>query len=150
MASMVKVKVKELVPPALDWVLAKVEGKTTTILPPTYGLGYRVTAVTKQNPLARYWPSTDLVQGSELIDKFGVATRKHHRSGHWYAMLSSHLGDDMRPVWSEHRYVDGGFRVTARFDDPSRLVAAMRAIAGWKYGETVEVPSDLLEAAPCK
>lgn len=149
MARMIKVKVKDLLPPALDWAVAKAEGKTTTLLAPTYGLPWRVGVVTKQNPLARYWPSTDPLQGSELIDRFGVATRCHSGSGHWYAMLSVHLGDGTQPKWGEHRFTANA-RITCRFDHPSRLVAAMRAIAALKYGEYVEVPSDLLEAQPCK
>ena len=132
--SFVEVHTSNLIGPALDWAVAKCEGFIEDGNTPCEH-GYEQFAF-----------STDWTQGGPIIDREGIATRKHS-GGTWYAMTSLDLGDGERAQWCEFSWrgvPSKGKARKARFSGPTRLVAAMRCYVAFKLGDTVQIPKELL------
>jgi hypothetical protein len=96
--------------------------------------------------------STDWAFGGPIIDREGIAVRKHSASGTWYAMALADLGDVERPQWCEFtprgadRYGKLSYEVRMRrqrFHGATALEAALRCHVATKLGESVQVPTDL-------
>ena len=81
------------------------------------GDGDPVCVLGEQSSRALYSPSTDQVQGGELIDMKGVST------------ICLSFGE-----WSASTFEMGD---EDNFKGPTRLVAATRALVGGTFGETV-------------
>lgn len=155
------INTQDLTGPALDWAVAKCEGLPLQLDP----MGFRKDAPTSSQ--AGWWvwrdknpgivgdgysPSTDPAQGHPIIDREGIAARKHS-SGTWYAMAQADVGDNQSPSWNEFtwrnalRYRDyphEEYKRRQRFAGPTMLIAAMRCYVASKLGPTVDVPQELL------
>jgi hypothetical protein len=143
MNEMKAVKTAELLDAALNWAVAKCEGEKYEPTVTYSGIGMEF-------PATRY--STDPDQAFPIIEREGIATRKHS-GGKWYAMKSADLGDGTIARWDEmtvrggERYGPQSYAVRKRrqrFVGSTLLVAAMRCYVASKLGEEVEVPADLL------
>ena len=128
------IKTSELIGAALDWAVAKYEGHT----------GLWIEDDLHGNHISRpYTPSTDWAQGGPIIEREGIALRRHS-SGTWYVTL--HLGDGKNPTWARYNYLTtplGQEPALLLFDGPTPLIAAMRCYVASKLGDTVEVPDEL-------
>ena len=125
-----KIKTSELAGAALDWAVAKCNGKT---------LHYFVDDPLKKDPwllvngdvdqpLHSYTPSTDWAQGGPIIERAGVAIDCIQSDGEiagWIAQL---------PMFREAKYEE---------PSPTPLVAAMRCYVASKLGDEVEIPEEL-------
>lgn len=122
-------KTKELIGPALDWAVAKIEvgvdvrdGKPCYYLHPNNPkLVCRVTYNHDSNPkgydLCRY--STDWSQGGPIIDREKIGFT-YSDKGYWIADT-----------------------VEAIQKGPTPLIAAMRCYVASKFGDEVEIPEEL-------
>lgn len=100
-------------------------------------------------------PARNPEQAEKLIDIFLIGTRK--QGGVWYAMASNDMGGGTSVSWSKltcigaKRYGPLSYEVhkrQQRFDDPSRLVACLRAAVAYnayRTGVPVTVPEVLIE-----
>jgi hypothetical protein len=113
---MKSIKASELTGAALDWAVAKCEGRPEQYLK---GFVYEVDHRNKRVPLY----STDWAQGGPIIEREGIATRENGDSDDWYACKR----------WDNH----GKFGATP-------LIASMRCYVASKMGDTIEVPEELL------
>jgi hypothetical protein len=105
---------------ALDWVVAKCEGKT-------------------ENPLndshyGTYAPSTNWAQGGPIVDRgiTQVIKMSHNELGTWYEVCWGVQGDGSH----------------AKHTGNTILEAAMRCYVASKLGDKVEVPSQLVTDIP--
>ena len=114
---------KDLIGPALDWAVAKCEGREWHDNA-WKCLGER-----------HYFPSTDWSQGGPIIEREHVTCGPQTYGpgtvilGAWWAVI----GYD--PDYRQHIHEEYG---------PTPLIAAMRAYVASKLGDTVDVPEDLL------
>lgn len=116
------VKVAELIGLALDWAVAKCEGRIET-----GGYGEPV-VIYRELHLhycdvvldATYSPSTDWAQGGPLIDSAGIAVSFGPQ---WTAVHNRRLG---------HCYYG-----------PTPLIAICRCYVASKLGDTVDIPEEL-------
>ena len=122
-----KIKTSELIGPALDWAVAKCEGRREPELMNNFAVAW----YTWLN--AHY--STNWAQGGPLIEwklldiqaKFNSGSNIVPK-GQWYWQASTVNEDDVA-YW---------------FDGPTPLIAAMRCYVASKLGDEVEVPDELL------
>jgi len=131
-----KIKTDELQGSALDWAVAKCEGKGIEFDDPKDpwltldGIAYQ--------PLHSYTPSTDWAQGGPIVER--------EKIGVWWA---THYVDDDGVEYGNHWYAetgctdenaDGPYRV-ATGETP--LIATMRCYVAMKLGDEVEIPEEL-------
>lgn len=118
----VEVKTSELIGQALDWMVAKAEG---LLVNDTTGLDRGLC-----KPYC-YSPSTLWIQGGPLIDKYGICTLQYSKDCH-----------DLDPenTWTACGRGDDNY-----FEAPTALIAACRSIIAHKFGETVSIPSELMQ-----
>jgi hypothetical protein len=144
-AAMTKVAVATLIGRPLDWAVARCERMDTAITPSLSG-GWNSVA-------DGFRPSTDPAWGHPIIDREGIATRKHKKSGVWYALALDDAGDNQQMDWVEftarggQRYGAASYQVhkrQQRFEGPTSLVAAMRCHVARNLGAEIDVPSVLL------
>ena len=116
-----KIKTNELRGAALDWAVAKCEGRQEP-------------EVVNNFPVAWYtWPnthySTDWAQGGPIIEREGISIRYSEKDarGAWYAVLGPN-----RFLSPDH---EGS--------GPTPLIAAMRCYVASKLGDEVEIPEEL-------
>lgn len=115
----VEVKTSELVGPALDWaVLAALEVNGNQ--------SYWKSQMLERPQSYTFRPSTDWSQGGPLIDEYDVGLAKMEY-GDWCAAANC--------------------TEVSAFNDtgPTPLIAAMRAIVAAKLGDTVQIPSELIQ-----
>jgi hypothetical protein len=140
---LIEVKVSDLTGAALDWAVAKYEGREPR------RLGARLYYVAdaggdyREAIGASYSPSTAWSQGGPIIEREGILLRPLRKPGHasdgqWLAMFDGTNTGTMvhwvkRTDWPCH-YWQG--------DTP--LIAAMRCYVASKKGETVMVPKELM------
>lgn len=121
MTTMIEVKTADLIGPALDWVVAKVEGEQYARICNFDG---DINAIYTET--TDY--STDWAHGGPLIENLQVMLCYPTSDGDpWEASL---LGD---PDW---HYGD------------RPLIAACRAIVAAKLGDVVSVPAELVQVVP--
>jgi hypothetical protein len=123
-------KTADLTDAALDWAVAKAEGKFITRDPMGFGVrsangGYWIWDENMQIG-NHYSPSSLWSQGGPIIEREQIETTLV--AGGWFA------GREQMPVTSLHRYQGLG---------PTPLVAAMRCYVASSLGEEVEVPDEL-------
>jgi hypothetical protein len=120
-------KVSELQGAALDWAVAKCEGKGIEFDDPKDpwltldGIAYQ--------PLHSYTPTTDWAQGGPIIERDGISMRFSERDarGAWYAVLGP------------NRFLSPDFEGSG----PTPLVAAMRCYVASKLGDEIDLPEEL-------
>lgn len=154
--------VPDLEGPSLNYAVAKIEGFTITE-DEKFGFWLEHSLL---NPrcLAQYQPDRDAEIAHRIIEREGIATRRHSL-GTWYAMMSSDLGDNKSAAWSEKthknavRYGTRSYETApriVRYEGQSSLAAAMRCyvaancipeLMGSKLVYRVDIPKALLEAA---
>ena len=132
MTDLIEVNTADLTGAALDWVVAQVEAVPVAIAAPHYGTDWRVY---KPDFGGKYSPSTDWAIGGPLIAKFQVALIPEARDGM--------EGTEMSERWYADVYYDGGEQYTTEHCD-TVLIAACRAIVATKFGDSVQVPKELL------
>ena len=107
----------ELIEIALDWAVAKAEGRNVVYHDGSVNWPY----------LVGYSPSTDWSQGGPILEREGITVSKEE--GLWSAYFRDHLFEE---DCSEHWQVG-----------PTPLIAAMRCYVASKLGNSVEVPEEL-------
>ena len=143
----VTVPTHELEGAALEWAVAMCEGRAIDI-----------------GPDGRIWHSPEHGESGDeatyltwtfagpIIDREGIAMRKHGASGAWYAMALADIGDAERPQWCEftaqggQRHGKFSYQVhmrRQRFEGATALEAALRCYVASKLGESVELPAEL-------
>lgn len=132
MTDLIEVKTADLTGAALDWVVAQVEAVPVAIAAPHYGTDWRVY---KPDFGGKYSPSTDWAIGGPLIAKFQVALIPEAHGGMEGTEMSEH--------WYADVYYDGGEQYTTEHCD-TVLIAACRAIVATKFGDSVQVPKELM------
>jgi hypothetical protein len=111
-----KTKTAELTGAALDWVVAKCEGKNPSLF-----------LMAKGQSSHHY--STDWAQGGPIVEREAISLKQWH--GAWTAELEYLPDDD-----ANYRYGKGG--------GTTPLIAAMRCYVASKLGDTVDIPAELL------
>jgi hypothetical protein len=135
------IKTSELTGPALDWAVAKCEGRNVVHNPMGaqggHGFwvwedretGHQQTVYTpigpRTTPKTRnsgdvYSPSTDWAQGGPIIEREKITT------------------SDALEAWA------AGYNGTLSVFGPTLLIAAMRCYVARKLGETIDIPKELL------
>ena len=132
MTDLIEVKTADLTGAALDWVVAQVEAVPVAIAAPHYGTDWRVY---KPDFGGKYSPSTDWAVGGPLIAKFQVALIPEAHDGM--------EGTEMSERWYADVYYGGGEQYTTEHCD-TVLIAACRAIVATKFGDSVQVPKELM------
>ena len=125
-----KLKTSELTGVALDWAVAKCNGKTLHYFvdDPFKKDPWLTVDGNADQPLHSYTPSTDWAQGGPIIERAGVAIDCVQSDGEiagWIAQL---------PMFREAKYEE---------PSPTPLIAAMRCYAASKLGDEVDVPEEL-------
>jgi hypothetical protein len=127
-------KTSELIGTALDWAVAKCEGRQEPELVNNFAVAWYT------------WPnthySTDWAQGGPIIEREDISFRKYHRPdseahGKYYARLCRESGT----LVGWHKTT--GFQQTG----PTPLIAAMRCYVASKLGDDVTLPPELEQSA---
>ncbi|MCK1788934.1 phage protein NinX family protein [Pseudomonas violetae] len=134
-AAFVRVDLNDLDGPGLDWAVAQAAGIPVQFDPDQHQHQH-VTMVWQVYPhgLVPFRPSADWSDAGPLIRQFQMAlTPESHYGAE---------GTEMSDRWIADIYYDGGDHYTT---EPARdeLVAACRAIAVTKFGDTLNVPAEL-------
>ena len=116
-----KIKTRELAPPVLDWVVAKLR------YPNDIG-----NTVPFHHDGTDYGPSRKWAHGGPIIEEAGIE---------WQWLPTK---------YKDHQYGArkpslGGMNRTFCMDGPTILVAAMRCYVASRLGDEVDVPDELLE-----
>jgi hypothetical protein len=117
------VKTSELTGDALDWMVAKCKGITPIAVKKKYSKGYILYSLPASTVPLEY--SSKWSQGGPIIERERITSRVDTRGMGWVSFLD-------------------GDRVTARMSGPTPLIAAMRCYVASKFGDTVEIPDQLL------
>jgi hypothetical protein len=92
----------------------------------------------------RKWsPSTDWSQGGPLIQKYGVLLSPKESPVHFNG--GPNAGWRESGSWGSTIFRKGEHRRKAHSHMDEPLVAAMRCIVGWKFGEMVSIPKELVQ-----
>jgi hypothetical protein len=113
-------KTSELIGPALDWAVAKIEFPD-----PDYDDEWRTANIYFESNEWAFQPSTNWEQGGPIIEREHIEL--HHDDGIWSAAHPR-----IRP---KSRWWRNG---------PTPLIAAMRCYVAFKLGDEVEIPEELL------
>lgn len=132
MTDLIEVNTADLAGAALDWAVAQAEAVPVAIAAPHYGTDWRVY---KPDFGGKYSPSTDWAVGGPLIAKFQVALIPETHDGM--------EGTEMSERWYADAYYGGGEQYTTEHCDTA-LIAACRAIVATKFGDSVQVPKELM------
>ena len=116
-------KTSELIGTALDWAVAKCEGRQEPELVNNFAVAWYT------------WPnthySTDWAQGGPIIEREGITVSKD--DGGWAAYFRENLfEDDGSEFWR---------------NGPTPLIAAMRCYSASKLGDDVTLPLELEQTA---
>lgn len=120
-------KTANLTGPALDWAVAKCEGRGIEFDDPRDPWLTR-DGISDQ-PLHSYTPSTDWSQGGPIIEREGMLIEFH--GDHWSATMWWDDGDSANEVKQK---------------GPTPLIAAMRCYVAAKLSDEVDLPDELAEA----
>ena len=151
MTALINVRVADLVGQALDWTVAQVEKPEGFVLrDATADIGCWVIGIAHDAADPQSWlkssysPSTDWAQGGPLIQKYGVLLSPKE------ALIHVHGGPNAgwreSGYWGATIFRKGEHRRKAHNHPDEPLVAAMRCIVCWSFGETVSVPAELVQA----
>ena len=128
-----KIKTSELTGAALDWVVAKAEGKT----PKTQCTSFRDAFIyrvylgwsyehSSSGSIVEYRPSIDWVLGGPIIERERIFVRPKTVGG-WRCWIYDGKGEGIK--FDQH--------------GPTPLIAAMRCYVASKLGDEVDVPEEL-------
>lgn len=122
-------KTSELSGAALDWAVAKCNGKTLHYFVDDWFKKDPWLAVNGKvdQPLHSYTPSTDWGQGGPIIEREVIA-----------------LIHPRYDCWTAHKYDDRIEDESYTLDGPTPLIAAMRCYVASTLGDEVEVPTELI------
>lgn len=129
MTDLIEVKTADLAGHALDWAVAQAEGLEVFLVGPEYSVPWRVFWKKRGEVLVRdvlYNPHENWVLAGPMIEKH---------------MVSMHCPQSTDDVWAAWAITDKGEFCQA---GNTALVAACRAIAAAKIGDTVQVPKELI------
>ena len=119
-----KVKTSELIDAALDWAVAKCEGKNGVLHDD--GITRCIVIAAPSGVYKGTWrPSLNWAQGGPIIEREGIGSFHYIHGFHG-------------PTWSAS-IGSGGFQQ----DGPNPLIAAMRCFVSSKLGDTVDIPEEL-------
>ena len=118
-------KTSELTGAALDWAVAKCEGRGFVFGETDYTDGHTYQRGTAQATGPHY--STDWSQGGPIIEREGVTLTQYDDYPNWSATLYA-------TDYNEH----------ARATGPTPLIAAMRCYVASKLGDDINIPEELL------
>lgn len=122
--TLVEVKTAELIGPALDWAVAKADGHEPIVMPFKNSSGNALyLAEWAQREGIRWQPSTDWSQGGPLIEQSLLIISPEPSKG-----------------WLARSYMDA-----TEYYGPTPLIAAMRCLVDAKLGDTVQIPSELIQ-----
>ncbi len=139
-----RTKTSDLVHRALDWAVAKAEGRLgATVRDETrpgtsiididfdeFGELVAYMPARRGDPYIPYAPSTDPAQGWPIIDRERITLR-----------VSTMPGTN----WAAFYDVPGEYHAHVREKGPTGLVAAMRCFVAKRLGNEVDVPEELLQ-----
>jgi hypothetical protein len=138
---MKKIKTSELSGKALDWAVAKAEGREPYIHVNSKGEPYLYFAKHGADILySRSW-----AQGGPIIEREGIHLRSVRKEGHllhntWLAKpANGNTGQIER--WNKNWFGDNN--KPAMWYGHTPLIAAMRCYVASKLGDTVEIPEEL-------
>ena len=120
------VKTSELKDDALDWAVAKCKGIIPIAVKKKYSKGhilYNLPASTVPLEYSSKW-----AQGGPIIEREGISIVQQGDAAEWVASVYNYTEGD----W--HLHTTG----------PTPLIAAMRCYVASKFGDTVEIPDQLL------
>ena len=132
-----KIKTADLIGPALDWAVAKCEGKNGVL----HDDGItRCIVIASASGVYKgtYQSSINWSLGGPIIEREGINLFKHNK-----------LNESQPDVWCAHKVVprpnmEGSFNSCAlALDGPTPLIAAMRCVAAANLGDEVDVPDEL-------
>lgn len=135
---MTKIKTSELTGPALDWAVAKCEGRVpkieATVSYPN-NRHYKVYVDVRYDSNGNecpvpYSPSTNWSQGGPIIDREDIT---------WSMNMSPEHGDETR--FCAFSYRAGSSKAQ---NGPTKLIAAMRCYCASRLGDEVDVPEELV------
>ena len=129
MTDLIEVKTADLVGEALGWAVGKAEGLNLELVPPQYGNPWRVFARYQGQAIEhtkRYNPWEDWALGGRLIEE---------------RMVSLHCPQSTDDVWAGWVITNKGEFCQA---GENALIAACRAIVSARFGDTVQVPKELM------
>lgn len=128
---MIEMKTAQLIGPALDWAVAKAEGHEPIVTPFKNSIGNALyLAGWAQREGIRWQPSTDWGQGGPLIERLAGFQLK--------IWLESSPGTKCEAAIHDYK---GDWIVFG----PTPLIAAMRCLVAAKLGDTVQIPSELIQ-----
>ena len=113
-------KTNELTGAALDWAVAKCEGRVWELVE---------SFIAYHDDDGEMLYSTDWAQGGPIIEREGISTRHSEKDarGAWYAVLGP------------NRFLSPDYEGSG----PTPLIAAMRCYVASKLGDEVDVPEEL-------
>ncbi|MGN8276644.1 phage protein NinX family protein [Pseudomonas sp. SMN5] len=134
MNELIEVKVGDLTGAALDWAVAKAAGWVAARIVPILTPSKTYYEIQAPSGL-QLNPSVDWARCGPLIEKYQVAPIPEAHDG-----LE---GTEMSERWYADIYYDGGEQYTTEHCD-SPLIAACRAIVASVFGDTVNIPVELI------
>lgn len=129
---MVKVKTAELIRNALNWAVAKSEGKNITLMRNDDGSLFPQPVWADGLWQQNY--STSWAQGGPIVERESICVNRRHQCDPAYCPIIDPL-----VCWIANDTAGGYLSY-----GPTPLVAAMRCYVASKLGEEVEVPKELL------
>lgn len=138
MTDLIEVRTADLQGEALGWAVGKAEGLELELVGPAYNNPWRVFAryratVTERSERFNPWGSWGL--GGPLIEKYQVALVPEAHDGK--------EGTERSERWFADVYYKGGEQYTTEHCE-TVLVAACQAIVATEFGDTVQVPKELV------
>lgn len=145
---MIEMKTTELIGAALDWAVAMAEGAKPE-RPHDGQVSFDSVHLLCGSDQERgfhaplYSPSTNWNQGGPLIEEHDINTI---RCNDLYFPKGNEHGDFYEPYWEAT--IDGGTDAGTplyKTYGPTPLIAAMRCLVASKLGDTVQIPSELIQ-----
>ena len=133
-----KIKTADLTGPALDWAVAKCEGKNGVL----HDDGItRCIVIASASGVYKgtYQSSINWSLGGPIIEREGINLFKHNK-----------LNESQPDTWCAHKVVprpnlEGSFNSCAlALEGSTPLIAAMRCLVASRLGDEVDVPEELL------
>ncbi|MCP8349327.1 DUF2591 domain-containing protein [Pseudomonas sp. FBF18] len=149
MTDLIEVKTADLVGEQLAWAVAKAEGLDVHVAKPHYGAPHRVFVNYRGEATERcerYNPHESWTLGGELIEKHQVSlsppTSAVHRN---FGYMDKRNGYYESGLWSSTIFGKERKHRRTAFHHPKKpLVVAMQAIVQLEFGDTVQVPKELM------
>lgn len=131
-----KIKTADLIGPALDWAVAKAQGRTEIKIFSRTRSNDRGWIEVRFNPepkaaTARFAPSENWDQGGPIIEREGIKV--------------GIIDDDVPIIWAAQLSDPWGKRTSVHScTGPTPLIAAMRCFVASRLGDEIDIPEGLL------